>query len=470
MKNRLTNPIFKIISEISAQNEIPAYVVGGYVRDLLLDRTKEEQDIDVVVVGNGIEMARKVARAAKPGTKVSVFKNFGTAMFKYGAYEIEFVGARKESYRKSSRKPLVEDGSLEDDQKRRDFTINAMAISLNKDSFGSFIDPFNGISDLKNKIIRTPLDPDQTFSDDPLRMIRAIRFAAQLNFSIEKETLKAIERNSERIKIVSQERIITELQKIILSDKPSKGFILLEQTQLLKIIFPELQSMKGVDSIDGKQHKDNFYHTLMVLDNISLKTKNVWLRWAAILHDIGKPQTKKYIPELGWTFHGHDFIGSKMVPDIFRRMKLPLNDSMKYVQKIVLLHLRPIALAEDVVSDSAIRRLLFDAGEDIEDLMTLSEADITSKNEKKIKTYLKNFKKVRQKLKAIEEKDAVKNFQPPISGDDIIKTFNINPSREVGLIKTAIKEAILDGIIANNYEEAYEFMLQKGKELGLSRK
>lgn len=470
MKDRLTNPIFKIISEISAQEEIPAYVVGGYVRDLFLDLTKEEQDIDVVVVGNGIEMARKVAKAVKPGIKVSVFKNFGTAMFKYGANEIEFVGARKESYRKSSRKPLVEDGSLEDDQKRRDFTINAMAISLNRDSYGSFIDPFNGMSDLENKIIRTPLDPDQTFSDDPLRMIRAIRFAAQLNFTIEEETLKAIERNSERIKIVSQERIITELQKIILSDKPSKGFKLLEQTLLLEIIFPELQSMKGVDSIDGKQHKDNFYHTLMVLDNISLKTNNVWLRWAAILHDIGKPRTKKYIPELGWTFHGHDFIGSKMVPDIFRRMKLPLNDSMKYVQKIVLLHLRPIALAEDVVSDSAIRRLLFDAGEDIEDLMILSEADITSKNEKKIKTYLKNFKKVRQKLKAIEEKDAVKNFQPPISGDDIIKTFNINPSREVGLIKTAIKEAILDGIIANNYEEAYEFMLQKGKELGLSRK
>lgn len=470
MKDRLTNPIFKIISEISAQEEIPAYVVGGYVRDLFLDLTKEEQDIDVVVVGNGIEMARKVAKAVKPGIKVSVFKNFGTAMFKYGANEIEFVGARKESYRKSSRKPLVEDGSLEDDQKRRDFTINAMAISLNKDSYGSFIDPFNGMSDLENKIIRTPLDPDQTFSDDPLRMIRAIRFAAQLNFTIEEETLKAIERNSERIKIVSQERIITELQKIILSDKPSKGFKLLEQTHLLEIIFPELQSMKGVDSIDGKQHKDNFYHTLMVLDNISLKTNNVWLRWAAILHDIGKPRTKKYIPELGWTFHGHDFIGSKMVPDIFRRMKLPLNDSMKYVQKIVLLHLRPIALAEDVVSDSAIRRLLFDAGEDIEDLMILSEADITSKNEKKIKTYLKNFKKVRQKLKAIEEKDAVKNFQPPISGDDIIKTFNINPSREVGLIKTAIKEAILDGIIGNNYEEAYEFMLQKGKELGLSRK
>ena len=470
MKSELSNPIFKIISEISAQEEIPAYVVGGYVRDLFLDRSKEEQDIDVVVVGNGIEMARKVAKAAKPKTKVSVFKNFGTAMFRYGANEIEFVGARKESYRKSSRKPLVEDGSLEDDQKRRDFTINAMAISLNKDSYGSFIDPFNGISDLENKIIRTPLDPDQTFSDDPLRMIRAVRFATQLNFTIEEETFNAIERNYERIKIVSQERIITELQKIILSDKPSKGFILLEQTHLLEIIFPELQSMKGVDSIDGKQHKDNFYHTLMVLDNISLKTNNIWLRWAAILHDIGKPSTKKYIPELGWTFHGHDFIGSKMVPGIFRRMKLPLSDSMKYVQKIVLLHLRPIALAEDVVSDSAIRRLLFDAGEDIEDLMTLSEADITSKNEKKIKTYLKNFRKVRQKLKTIEEKDAVKNFQPPISGDDIIKTFNINPSREVGLIKTAIKEAILDGIIGNNYEEAYEFMLQKGKDLGLTRK
>ncbi|MDX2444718.1 MAG: HD domain-containing protein [Bacteroidales bacterium] len=464
----MKNPIFKIISKITTQENIAAYVVGGYVRDLFLNRSTEEQDIDIVVVGNGIEIARKVAKSINPGVKVSVFKNFGTAMFKYQQSEIEFVGARKESYRKNSRKPIVEDGTLEDDQKRRDFTINAMAFSLNEDSYGSFIDPFNGMADLENKIIRTPLEANRTFSDDPLRMIRAIRFATQLDFTIDEQTLDSITRNSERIKIVSQERIINELQKIILSKKPSKGFKLLEETHLLDIIFPELKNMKGVDTVNGKQHKDNFYHTLEVLDNISLKTDDVWLRWAAILHDIAKPQTKKYIPEIGWSFHGHDYIGAKMVPGIFRRMKLPLNEKMKYVQKIVLLHLRPIALAEDVVSDSALRRLLFDAGEDIEDLMTLSEADVTSKNEKKVKAYLNNFKKVRLKLKKIEEKDAVKNFQPPISGEEIINTFHIKPSKEVGIIKTAIKEAILDGVISNNYDEAYEFMLKKGEELGLT--
>lgn len=468
MKNWLKNPIFKIISKITTQENIAAYVVGGYVRDLFLNRSTEEQDIDIVVVGNGIEIARKVAKAINPGIKVSVFKNFGTAMFKYQQSEIEFVGARKESYRKNSRKPIVEDGTLEDDQKRRDFTINAMAFSLNEDSYGSFIDPFNGMADLENKIIRTPLEPDRTFSDDPLRMIRAIRFATQLDFTIDEQTLDSITRNSERIKIVSQERIINELQKIILSKKPSIGFKLLEETHLLDIIFPELKNMKGVETVNGKQHKDNFYHTLEVLDNISLKTDDVWLRWAAILHDIAKPQTKKYIPDIGWSFHGHDYIGSKMVPAIFRRMKLPLNEKMRFVQKIVLLHLRPIALAEDVVSDSALRRLLFDAGEDIEDLMTLSEADVTSKNEKKVKAYLNNFKKVRLKLKKIEEKDAIKNFQPPISGEEIINTFHIKPSKEVGIIKTAIKEAILDGVISNNYEEAYEFMLTKGEELGLT--
>lgn len=468
MKNWLKNPIFKIISKITTQENIAAYVVGGYVRDLFLNRSTEEQDIDIVVVGNGIEIARKVAKAINPGIKVSVFKNFGTAMFKYQQSEIEFVGARKESYRKNSRKPIVEDGTLEDDQKRRDFTINAMAFSLNEDSYGSFIDPFNGMADLENKIIRTPLEPDRTFSDDPLRMIRAIRFATQLDFTIDEQTIDSITRNSERIKIVSQERIINELQKIILSKKPSIGFKLLEETHLLDIIFPELKNMKGVETVNGKQHKDNFYHTLEVLDNISLKTDDVWLRWAAILHDIAKPQTKKYIPDIGWSFHGHDYIGSKMVPAIFRRMKLPLNEKMRFVQKIVLLHLRPIALAEDVVSDSALRRLLFDAGEDIEDLMTLSEADVTSKNEKKVKAYLNNFKKVRLKLKKIEEKDAIKNFQPPISGEEIINTFHIKPSKEVGIIKTAIKEAILDGVISNNYEEAYEFMLTKGEELGLT--
>lgn len=470
MKKNLNNPIFKIISKIASQDNIPAYVVGGYVRDLFLNRSINDQDIDIVVVGNGIEMATKVAEAANPGTKLTVFKNFGTAMFRYHQHEIEFVGARKESYRKSSRKPIVEDGTLEDDQRRRDFTINAMAISLNEESYGTFIDPFNGISDLKKKIIRTPLEPDSTFSDDPLRMIRAIRFATQLGFSIDNKTLEAISRNYERIKIVSQERIISELHKIILSKTPSKGFLLLDQTNLLDIISPELKNLKGVETINGKQHKDNFHHTLKVLDNISVKTDNIWLRWSAILHDIAKPKTKKYIPELGWTFHGHDYIGAKMIPEIFRRMKLPLNEKMKYVQKMVLLHLRPIALAEDVVSDSAIRRLLSDAGDDVEDLMTLSEADITSKNEKKLNAYLNNFKKVRKKLKTIEEKDAIKNFQPPISGDDIINTFDIRPSREVGVIKAAIKEAILEGIINNNYKEAYKFMLKKGKELGLTIK
>ncbi len=467
MKKSLTNPIFKIISAVAEEQKVTAFVVGGFVRDFLLNRVSDDPDIDIVVVGNGIEIARKVVKAIKKNIKLSIFKNFGTAMFQYEDFEIEFVGARKESYRRNSRKPIVENGTIEDDQKRRDFTINAMAISLNKDSYGEFIDPFNGKKDLKKKVIRTPLEPDKTFSDDPLRMLRAIRFATQLNFTIVPETLDSITKNSERIKIVSKERILTELNKIILADKPSKGFKLLEQTGLLSYIFPDLEKLKGVETIDGKQHKDNFYHTIKVLDNISKKTENLWLRWAAILHDIAKPQTKKFIPGQGWTFHAHDFIGSRMVPRIFRELKLPLNDKMKYVQKLVLLHLRPISVAQEGVTDSAIRRLLFDAGDDIEDLMTLSEADITSKNEQKIRSYLENFQKVRQKLKEIEEKDAVKNFQPPVSGEEIMKAFNIMPSKEIGIIKNAIKEAILEGIIGNSFEEAYEFMLIKGREIGL---
>jgi poly(A) polymerase len=467
MKRSLTHPIFKIISTVADEQKVAAFVVGGFVRDFLLNSISDESDIDIVVVGNGIEIARKVLKATKKNIKLSIFKNFGTAMFHYENFEIEFVGARKESYRKDSRKPIVENGTIEDDQKRRDFTINTMAISLNRDSYGEFIDPFKGKEDLKRKLIRTPLKPDKTFSDDPLRMLRAIRFATQLNFTILPETLNSITKNSERIRIVSKERILTELNKIILTNKPSKGFKLLEQTGLLFHIFPDLQKLKGVETIDGKQHKDNFYHTVKVLDNISKKTENLWLRWAAILHDIAKPQTKKFIPGQGWTFHAHDFIGSKMVPRIFRELKLPLNDKMKYVQKLVSLHLRPISVAQEEVTDSAIRRLLFDAGDDIDDLMTLSEADITSKNEQKIRSYLGNFQKVRQKLKEIEKKDAVKNFQPPVSGEEIMKAFDIRPSKEIGIIKNAIKEAILDGIIGNTYEEAYKFMLKKGREIGL---
>lgn len=467
MKEFLSPEVFKIISRVAGKEKIQTYVIGGFVRDAILKRNPIEKDIDIVVLGNGIDMARKVAFEINPKIKVFVFENFGTAMFRYKGQDVEFVGARKESYRKDSRKPIVEDGSLEDDQKRRDFTINAMAICLNSENYGEFIDPFSGKSDLIRKIIRTPLDPGKTFSDDPLRMIRAIRFASQLNFSIEEQSLNSISRNCDRIKIVSQERIILEVNKIILTQKPSVGFALLEKTGLLSIIFSELDQMKGVETVNGKQHKDNFLHTLEVLDKISKTTDKLYLRWAALLHDIAKPRTKKFIKDQGWTFHGHEFFGAKMIPKIFRKLKLPLNEKMKYVQKMVLLHLRPIILSRELVTDSAVRRLLYDAGEDIDDLMTLCEADITSKNDSKVKRYLANFKIVRQKLISLEEKDKIRNFQPPISGDEIIQTFKIKPSRLVGEIKSAIKEAILDGIIGNNHEEAYKFMIEKARELGL---
>jgi poly(A) polymerase len=464
----LNDKIFETLCSVVTSENVQAYVIGGWVRDCLLRRDHPDKDIDIVVIGSGIEIARKAARKLKPGIKVSVFKNFGTAMFRNDDYEIEFVGARKESYDRGSRKPVVEDGTLEDDQKRRDFTINTLAISINKDTYGQFLDPFGGINDLRKRIIRTPLDPDRTFSDDPLRMMRAIRFANQLNFTIEENTFNSIKENAERIRIVSSERIVTELNKIIMCEHPSKGFILLEKAGLLKTIFPELDNLKGVETKEGKAHKDNFHHSIKVLDNISKKTDNLWLRWAALLHDIAKPVTKKYSTDTGWSFHGHEYIGSKMIPDIFRKLKLPLNEKMKYVQKIVDLHLRPIALSQEIVTDSAIRRLLFEAGDDIDDLMILCEADITSKNEAKKTKHLANFKLVRNKLKEIEEKDAVRNFQPPVDGSEIITAFGITPGKEVGIIKNAIREAILEGIIPNEHEAARKFMLQKGIEIGLT--
>ncbi len=469
LKKHLNNTIFKIVSQAADELGYETYVIGGYVRDLLLN-SNEPKDIDFVCVGSGIELAQKVKSILDTESKVQVFKNFGTAMLKHNDLELEFVGARKESYRTDSRKPIVEDGTLEDDQNRRDFSINALAIQLNASHFGKLIDPFNGLKDLENKIIRTPLEPNKTYSDDPLRIMRAIRFSCQLNFTIEEKSLKAITENANRLNIISQERITDELNKIILSKIPSKGFKLLFNTQLLHQFFPKMVELQGIEVIDNKGHKDNFYHTLKVLDNISQESDSLWLRWAAILHDIAKPDTKRFEEKHGWTFHGYEFLGSKMVPKIFKSLKLPLNEKMKYVQKLVRLHLRPIVLAQEIVTDSAVRRLLFDAGEDIDDLMTLCDADITSKNPEKVKRYLENFKVVRQKIKDVEERDHIRNMQPPISGEEIIELFDLKPSREIGLLKSAIKEAILDGEISNNKDEAHDFLIEKAAEMGIKPK
>ena len=468
MKNLLTHPIIPIITEVAQERKVAVYVIGGYVRDLLLNR--KSKDIDFLIIGNGIEFAVAVALKIGNKTAVNVFKNFGTAMLNYKGWEIEFVGARKESYRNDSRKPIVEDGNLQDDQNRRDFTINTLAISLAKINYGKVIDPFDGMTDIEQKLIRTPLEPNVTFSDDPLRMMRAIRFAAQLNFKIDAASLQAITENKERIQIVSKERITDELNKIMLSAKPSIGFEHLFNTGLLQIIFPEVANLHGVETINGKAHKDNFYHTLQVLDNICEHTDDLWLRWAALLHDIAKPATKRFEPEHGWTFHGHEDKGARMVPKIFKELRLPQNEKMKLVQKLVLLHLRPIVLAQNTVTDSAVRRLLFEAGEDIDALMILCNADITTKNEYKVKKYKNNFELVKEKIVEVEAKDQLRNWQPPIDGNDIMQAFGLAAGKEVGLLKNTIREAILEGVIPNEKTAAIELMMAEGKKLGLIAK
>ena len=465
LKERFSQKIFKQIGEIADELGMECYVVGGYVRDIFLERPSK--DIDVVVVGSGIAIAEALGKRLGKGAHVSVFKNFGTAQLKYRGTEVEFVGARKESYTHDSRKPIVENGTLEDDQNRRDFTTNALAVCLNNARYGQLVDPFDGMADMRERIIRTPLDPDITFSDDPLRMMRCIRFATQLNFYIDDETFDSLSRNVERIGIISKERIADELNKIILSPTPSKGFVELDRSGLLPLIFPELSALQGVETKNGRAHKDNFYHTLEVLDNISQQTDNLWLRWAALLHDIAKPATKRWEPKVGWTFHNHNFVGERMIPNIFRTMKLPMNEKMKYVQKMVSLHMRPIVIADEEVTDSAVRRLLFEASDDIDDLMLLCEADITSKNMERKQRFLNNFQLVRQKLKDLEERDRIRNFQPPISGEEIMETFGLAPCQQVGAIKSAIKDAILDGIIPNEYEPARVYMLEKAAKMGL---
>jgi putative nucleotidyltransferase with HDIG domain len=468
LKNLLTHPIIPIITEVAQERKVAVYVIGGYVRDLLLNR--KSKDIDFLIIGNGIEFAEAVALKIGNKTAVNVFKNFGTAMLNYKGWEIEFVGARKESYRNDSRKPIVEDGNLQDDQNRRDFTINTLAISLAKINYGKVIDPFDGMKDIEQKLIRTPLEPNVTYSDDPLRMMRAIRFAAQLNFKIDAASLQAITENKERIQIVSKERITDELNKIMLSAKPSIGFEHLFNTGLLQIIFPEVANLHGVETINGKAHKDNFYHTLQVLDNICEHTDDLWLRWAALLHDIAKPATKRFEPEHGWTFHGHEDKGARMVPKIFKELRLPQNEKMKLVQKLVLLHLRPIVLAQNTVTDSAVRRLLFEAGEDIDALMILCNADITTKNEYKVKKYKNNFELVKEKIVEVEAKDQLRNWQPPIDGNDIMQAFGLAAGKEVGLLKNTIREAILEGVIPNEKTAAIELMMAEGKKLGLIAK
>ena len=464
MKDFLKNEVFGIVSKAAEEEGVRAFVIGGFVRDAFLGRPSK--DIDIVVEGSGIALAKRVGKIV--GSKVAVYSNFGTAMLHYKGVEVEFVGARKESYDRNSRKPVVEDGTLEEDQQRRDFTVNALALSLQREDYGSLVDPFGGIRDLHNGLLRTPLDPDTTYSDDPLRMIRAIRFATQLSFTIVPESFEAIKRNKERLDILSLERINEELNKILLSPKPSVGFLLLEESGLLEKILPQLCNLRGVETMDGKGHKDNFAHTLQVVDNIASTTDNLWLRWAALLHDIGKHLTKHYDPEIGWSFHNHDFVGGKMIPGIFRQLKMPLNEKMKYVQKLVQLHLRPIALVQDEVTDSAVRRLLFDAGDDINDLMLLCEADITSKNENKVKRIKSNFQLVRKKLVEVEEKDRVRNFKNPITGELIMQRYALPPCSTIGIIKEYVKEAILDGIIENNYEQAFQLMEKRALELGLT--